>query len=97
MNENELRDAIELPGELAGLALEPGLTEVMLREWRPPGALPLLSHTLLETWKRRSGRAHRDRLQRRRRSHGAIAQTAETVYRDSCPPSSRHRAQSSSA
>lgn len=42
-----------------------------------PGTLPLLSHALLETWKRRQGhrRVHKSgRLQR------AIARTAEAVF-----------------
>jgi WD40 repeat protein/class 3 adenylate cyclase len=84
MNEEELRRAIERPAEHAGLLLEPGLVEAILRDVAgQPGALPLLSHSLLETWKRRSGRMltligylHAGGVQ------GAIAKTAETVYRD---------------
>jgi len=57
MTEEELRRAIERPGEQAGLVLEPGMVEAILRDVAgQPGALPLLSHSLLETWKRRSGR-----------------------------------------
>ena len=84
MSEEELRRAIERPAEHAGLVLEGGLVEAMLRDvLGEPGALPLLSHCLLETWKRRSGRMltligylHAGGVQ------GAIAQTAETVYRE---------------
>ncbi len=47
-----------------------------------PGALPLLSHALLETWRRR---AHRTLTVAAYRAaggvRGAIAQTAEAVYR----------------
>ena len=48
-----------------------------------PGALPLLSHALLETWKRREGQIMT--LAGYRASggvQGAIAHTAEEVYRD---------------
>ena len=51
MTEEELRQAIERPAERAGLVLEPGLPEGILRDIvGEPGALPLLSHSLLETW-----------------------------------------------
>ena len=84
MSEEELRRAIERPAEHAGLLLEPGVVEGILRDVvGQPGALPLLSHSLLETWKRRSGRMltligylQSGGVQ------GAIAQTAETVYHD---------------
>src|SRR5919202_1677079 len=82
MTEEELRRAIERPGEQAGLVLEPGVVEAILRDVAgQPGALPLLSHSLLETWKRRSGRMltvigylQSGGVQ------GAIAKTAESVY-----------------
>ena len=101
MSEEELRRAIERPAEHAGLVLEPGLVEGILRDVvGEPGALPLLSHGLLETWKRRSGRMltligylQAGGVQ------GAIAKTAETVYTAtrSRPGSRRLRATSSSA
>jgi len=84
MSEEELRRAIERPAEQAGLLLEPGLVEAILRDVvGEPGALPLLSHSLLETWKRRSGRMLTliGYLQAGG-VHGAIAKTAETVYRE---------------
>ena len=88
MSEEELRRAIERPAERAGLVLEPGLVEGILRDVvGQPGALPLLSHSLLETWKRRSGRMltligylQAGGVQ------GAIARTAETVYREALTP-----------
>ncbi len=82
MSEEELRRAIERPGEQAGLVLEPGVVEGILRDVAgQPGALPLLSHSLLETWKRRSGRMLTviGYLQSGG-VHGALAKTAETVY-----------------
>jgi WD40 repeat protein/class 3 adenylate cyclase len=88
MSEDELRRAIERPAERAGLLLEPGLVEGILRDVvGEPGALPLLSHSLLETWKRRSGRVltlvgylQAGGVQ------GAITKTAETVYRQALSP-----------
>jgi hypothetical protein len=82
MSEAELRRAIEEPARLGGWELEPGLVDVLLQDvGDEPGALPLLSHALLETWKRRRGRtltlagyAASGRVQ------GAIAKTADDVY-----------------
>ena len=51
-----LREAIEQPAARAGLRLEPGLADVLVRDCEgEPGALPLLSHALVETWRRRDG------------------------------------------
>ncbi|WP_242380448.1 nSTAND1 domain-containing NTPase [Actinomadura luzonensis] len=59
MTEPDLRLAITGPAAAAGLELEPGLVEVMLREVRAgdgveAGSLPLLSQALLNTWERRA-------------------------------------------
>ena len=64
-----LREVVEEPAHLAGLRLEPGLVELLLRDAEDePGALPLLSHALAETWRRRdSGTAHGRRIPRGRR------------------------------
>ena len=57
MEADDLRAAIEGPALAAGLRLEPGLPELMTSDVvDEPGALPLLSHALLETWKRRRRR-----------------------------------------
>ncbi len=60
MEPAELRQAIEEPARRGGWEFSPGLVELMLHDigasegHQPePGALPLLSHALLETWKRR--------------------------------------------
>lgn len=88
MNASELRRAIEEPARVYGWLFEPGLADLLLRDIGAdgdrspePGALPLLSHALLETWHRRSGRmlilagyAESGGI------HGAIAKTAEWVY-----------------
>jgi len=82
MGTEELRQAIETPAATGDWAFEPGLVDLMLRDvGQEPGALPLLSHALLETWKRRRGRmmtlvGYQDAGAVR----GAIAKTAESVY-----------------
>jgi hypothetical protein len=88
MSEEELRRAIERPAERAGLLLEPGLVEGILRDVvGEPGALPLLSHSLLETWKRRSARMLTlIGYLRAGGVQGAIAKTAETVYHEALTP-----------
>ena len=56
METDALRRAIEGPAEQAGLRLEPGLVDLLVREVEgAPGALPLLSHVLRQTWTRREG------------------------------------------
>ncbi|MFF5288570.1 nSTAND1 domain-containing NTPase [Paractinoplanes globisporus] len=54
LDEDELRRAIAAPAGDAGLTVEPGLVEVLLRDYEP-GALPLLAHALRATWERREG------------------------------------------
>jgi len=68
--------------------LEPGLAEGILRDIvGEPGALPLLSHSLFETWRRRSDRMLTllGYLQSGA-VRGAIAKTAETVYQEALTP-----------
>jgi WD40 repeat protein/DNA-binding SARP family transcriptional activator len=56
MSEPGLRSAIEGPARRAGLRLEPGLVDLLIRDVEgEPAALPLLSHVLRETWERREG------------------------------------------
>jgi WD40 repeat protein/DNA-binding SARP family transcriptional activator len=82
MNAEELRRAIEEPARRGGWEFEPGLVDLFLRDaGDEPGALPLLSHALLETWYRRRGRTLT--LKGYAESggiHGAIAKSAETVF-----------------
>jgi WD40 repeat protein/DNA-binding SARP family transcriptional activator len=84
MTDRELRRAIEGPAEVAGLRLETGLVDVMLADLaHEPGSLPLLSHALLETWRRRSGRTLTlHGYQESGGVRGAIAKTAEAVWTD---------------
>lgn len=90
MSAEELRQAIEEPARRGGWELEEGLADVILHDIGAdgshapePGAMPLLSHALLETWHRRRGRTLT--LSGYLASggvRGAIAETAETVFQD---------------
>jgi WD40 repeat protein len=88
MNQEELRRAIEEPARRGRWELEPGLVDLLLHDvGSEPGALPLLSHALLETWQRRRGRMMT--LSGYAASGGvrcAIAETAETVFVDQFTP-----------
>ncbi|MER6030462.1 WD40 repeat domain-containing protein [Streptomyces sp. NPDC001851] len=93
MTSPQLARAIRKPAEAAGLQLEEGLFEVLLRDLglpdragedgvgHEPSALPLLSHVLLATWQQRSGR--RLTLEGYRLTgglHGSVAQAAERAW-----------------
>ncbi|MGH8905495.1 MAG: DNA-binding protein [Egibacteraceae bacterium] len=89
MAEGELRQAITGPATAAGLDLEPGLVDLLLRELGvragpiayEAGALPLLAHALRATWEQRDGR--RLTIAGYHASggiRGAVALTAERVY-----------------
>src|SRR5512142_660436 len=84
MNDEEMRRAIEEPARLGRWEFEPGLVDLLLHDvGHEPGALPLLSHALFETWQRRRG--HTMTLSGYTSSGGvggAIAETAETVFTD---------------
>ncbi len=87
MTTAEMRRAIEGPAQRGGWEFEAGLVDLILREvGNEPGALPLLSHALLETWKRRQGRTLTfEGYAQCGGVRGAIAQTAETVYHELLP------------
>src|SRR5918994_1397143 len=70
------------PAEQAGLVLQPGLVDLLVREVRDdPGALPLLSHALQETWRRREGNTLTvDGYHSTGGIQGAVAQSAEQLY-----------------
>ncbi len=93
MSADELRLAIEEPARRGGWEFVPGLVDLMLQDvgagkgQQPePGALPLLSHALLETWRRRRGNTMSLRGYNEAGGvRGAIARTAETVYRQLSP------------
>jgi hypothetical protein len=82
MSTRELRRAIVEPAVRNQWEYQPGMVELFLRDVKgEPGALPLLSHALLETWKRRSGRTLT--LKGYAAAGGiykSIAKTADTVF-----------------
>ena len=82
MSHAELRDAIVKPALAAGLIVERSLTARIVRQADgDPGSLPLVSHALLETWRRRRGRVLTEEMYDAAGGiHGAVAATAERVY-----------------
>jgi WD40 repeat protein/DNA-binding SARP family transcriptional activator len=82
MRRDKLRRAIELPARRAGLRVDPELVEALVGDVDgEPGALPLLSTSLLELWQQRDGR--RLRLAAYEQAggvHGAVARLAESAY-----------------
>lgn len=82
MTEEDLRTAIQQPAAMGDWDLEVGLVDRMLKDVDgQPGALPLLSHALLETWNRRRGRMLTlAGYESAGGVQGAIAQTADRVY-----------------
>ncbi len=81
MDDEDLRRAICEPARLMGLRLEPGLVDLVLRDvGDEPGALPLMSHALRETWERRDGRTLTvDAYKQSGGVSSAVAQTADAV------------------
>jgi WD40 repeat protein/transcriptional regulator with XRE-family HTH domain len=84
MNAEELQRAMEEPARRGRWEFEPGLIDLLLHDvGHEPGALPLLSHALLETWQRRRGRViTMSGYASSGGVRGAIAETAETVFSD---------------
>ncbi|MGD2050690.1 MAG: BTAD domain-containing putative transcriptional regulator, partial [Chloroflexota bacterium] len=87
MSSKEVRRAITEPAQRTGWLFELGLVDLLLRDvGNEPGALPLLSHALLETWRRRRGRTLTlAGYQESGGVHGAITQTAESVFNQLTP------------
>ena len=84
MSSDELRRTIEEPARRGRWEFEPGLVDLLLHDvGNEPGALPLLSHALLETWQRRRGRMMTlGGYASSGGVRGAIAETAESVFTD---------------
>ncbi|MFI7296837.1 helix-turn-helix domain-containing protein [Streptomyces sp. NPDC050121] len=82
MSPTELREAVIGPATTAGLVVERELTSRIVEEVvDQPGGLPMLSHALLETWRRRRGRILTlAAYQIAGGVHGAIAATAERSF-----------------
>ncbi|WP_329318342.1 WD40 repeat domain-containing protein [Streptomyces sp. NBC_01262] len=87
MTPAELREVVVKPAAAAGLLVERELTARIVEEVvDQPGALPMLSHALLETWRRRRGRTLTTAAYEAAGGvHGAIAATAERVYGELSP------------
>jgi WD40 repeat protein/DNA-binding SARP family transcriptional activator len=87
LHDVDLRAAIEGPAEQAGLLLEPGLVDLLVRDVEgEPGALPLLSHALRKTWERREDRTLTVAGYRETGGiRGAVAQSAEELYASVSP------------
>ncbi|MFD5478655.1 nSTAND1 domain-containing NTPase [Streptomyces hawaiiensis] len=82
MTADELRQVVVKPAQEAGLLVERALTARIVEEvLDEPGALPMLSHALLETWRRRKGRMLAlAAYEAAGGVRGAIAATAEETY-----------------
>jgi len=84
MNPTDLRSAVSQPAVRAGYAVEGELLAAVIADCAGESAmLPLLSHALLETWRRRRGNTLT--LSGYQAAGGiahAISQTAEQVYQD---------------
>ncbi|WP_203874778.1 nSTAND1 domain-containing NTPase, partial [Planobispora takensis] len=82
MTTEELRQAVTRPAQEAGCVVEGSLlAAIMADSTGQIGALPLISHALAETWRRRRGNTLTlAGYQAAGGIHGALAKTAETVY-----------------
>jgi WD40 repeat protein len=98
MNTQQVRIAIIGPAVKAGLEIEDGLVEILLRDLGPatdgaesssahvPGALPLLSHALLATWEHsHGGRLTVADYLDSGGINGAVASSADKVYNELSP------------
>ncbi|WKX71308.1 hypothetical protein [Streptomyces sp. XD-27] len=87
MGSDELRAAVVRPAGACGLTVERELTARVLEEVADePGALPLMSHALMETWRRRRGRTLTVQAYEAAGGlRGAIARTAEGAYHQLTP------------
>jgi len=82
MQRDELAHAIEGPAERAGLQAERELIDALVGDVAgEPGALPLLSTTLVELWRRRTGRVLTASSYRESGGvRGAVARLAEHAF-----------------
>jgi WD40 repeat protein/transcriptional regulator with XRE-family HTH domain len=82
MSADELRETIVKPAQAAGLLVERELTARIVEDvLGEPGGLPMLSHALLETWRRRKGRLLTPAAYDAAGGvHGAIAASGEEAY-----------------
>ncbi|KOG14214.1 helix-turn-helix domain-containing protein [Streptomyces viridochromogenes] len=87
MTADELREAVIRPAQAAGLIVERTLTARIVEDvLDEPGGLPMLSHALLETWRRRKGRMLTlAAYEAAGGVRGAIAASAEEAYGELSP------------
>jgi len=93
MTADELRKAVTQPAVQFGYAVEtPLLTELVAQATGQIGVLPLLSHALLETWRRRRGNTLTlGGFRAAGGMDGALSKTAESVW-SGLPPAARRAA-----
>ncbi|WP_405614443.1 hypothetical protein [Streptomyces sp. NBC_01508] len=91
MSPAQLREAVVGPATAERLIVERSLTARIVADVADePGGLPLMSHALLETWRRRSGRTLTEAAYEAIGGvRGAIAHTAEAVFADFGPAQAR--------
>ncbi|MDX3709190.1 helix-turn-helix domain-containing protein [Streptomyces europaeiscabiei] len=91
MTADELREVVIGPAQAAGLIVERTLTARIVEEvLDEPGGLPMLSHALLETWRRRKGRMLTlAAYEAAGGVRGAIAASAEEAYGELSPAQAR--------
>lgn len=94
MSEENFREVIEEPAEIAGIDIEKGLVDRIISDTKTGDALPLLSYTLRELWE---ATANDPRKRRRTISltkndyleigglRGAIRKQAENIFTLHCP------------
>ncbi|MFF5362083.1 helix-turn-helix domain-containing protein [Streptomyces scabiei] len=87
MTADGLREAVIGPAQAAGLIVERTLTARLVEDvLDEPGGLPMLSHALLETWRRRKGRMLTlAAYEASGGVRGAIAASAEEAYGELSP------------
>ncbi|WP_157252776.1 AAA family ATPase [Nonomuraea typhae] len=87
MTAAELREAVTKPAAAVGLIVQRELTARIIEEVSgQPGGLPLMSHALLETWRRHTGKALTTAAYEAAGGiDGAVAHTAEQVYAELTP------------
>ena len=83
-SEDELRQMVLEPSAASGVAVDDDLVDELVDDLRgEPGALPLLSHALTETWARSSGsRLTLDEYRAVGGARGSIARAAERLWED---------------
>ncbi|HEV7652329.1 MAG TPA: hypothetical protein VGP26_29600 [Actinophytocola sp.] len=82
MTADELREAVTGPAEAVGCRVETALVSRLVADATgQPGALPLVSHALRETWRRRRGTVlSLGAYEAAGGIHHALARTADAVY-----------------